>query len=58
MTKTVLSNLLNAGAMDSLCPNEDPKYRPMLHATYMYLEDVVKDVKKRLKANNSDIVKK
>lgn len=58
MTKTVLSNLLNAGAMDSLCPNQDPKYRPMLHATYMYLEDVVKDVKKRLKANNSDIVKK
>lgn len=58
MTKTVLSNLINAGALDSLCPNNDPHHRPLLHATYMYLEDVVKDVKKRLKANYSDITKK
>lgn len=58
MTKTVLSNLLNAGALDSICPNKDPKHRTLLHSTFMYLEDVVKDVKKRLKANSSDIVKK
>lgn len=58
MSKTVLSNLINAGALDSLCPDKNPVYRPMLHSTYMYLEDVIKDVKKRLKANNADIVKK
>ena len=39
--KTVLNNLINAGVLDSICPNGDPKYRPMLHATYHYLSDVV-----------------
>lgn len=58
MTKTVLSNLLNSGALDSLCPNNDPKYRPMLHATYMNLDDVVKAVNKKIKSNYSEIVKK
>lgn len=56
--KTVLNNLINAGVLDSICPNGDPKYRPMLHATYHYLSDVVTDINKRLKSNYLEINKK
>lgn len=56
--KAVLANLLNAGVLDSLCPNGDPKYRPMLHATYNHLESAVVDINKRLKSNFTDIKKK
>lgn len=56
--KTVLNNLINAGVLDSLCPNGDPKYRTTLQATYHYLEEVVKDINKRLKSNYQDINKK
>lgn len=56
--KAALNNLLNAGVLDSLCPNGDPKHRAMLHATYHYLSDVVTDINKRLKFNYTDIKKK
>lgn len=56
--KSVLNNLLNAGVLDSICPDKDPIHRPMLHATYNYLTDVVVDMNKRFKFNYSDITKK
>lgn len=56
--KAVLNNLLNAGVLDSICPDKDPKHRAMLHATYNYLSDVVVDMNKRFKFNYSDITKK
>ena len=56
--KAVLNNLLNAGVLDSICPDKDPVHRPMLQATYNYLTEVVVDMNKRFKFNYNDITKK
>lgn len=58
ITKAVLNNLINSGALDSLCPNGNPAYRPNLQATYTTIELAEKEVKKVLKANSSEINKK
>jgi DNA-directed DNA polymerase III PolC len=55
--KSVLNNLLNAGVLDSICPNQDPKYRATLQATYNFLDEVVGDMTKRLNSNYREIQK-
>lgn len=55
--KSVLNNLLNAGVLDSICPNQDPKYRATLQATYHFLDEVVLDINKRLNSNFREIQK-
>lgn len=55
--KSVLNNLLNAGVLDSICPNQDPKYRATLQATYHFLDEVVSDMTKRLNSNSREIQK-
>lgn len=56
--KTVLNNLLNAGVLDSICPDGDPKHRATLQATYHFIGEVVTDMNKRLGANHREIVKR
>lgn len=55
--KSVLNNLLNAGVLDSICPDQDPKYRATLQATYHFLDEVVLDINKRLNSNFREIQK-
>lgn len=56
--KTVLNNLINAGVLDSICPNGDPKYRATLQATYHFIGELVTDMNKRLGSNSREIAKK
>lgn len=58
VNKTVLNALLNAGALDCLCPEKDSNYRPMLLATYHHIDNTLTDLKKRLKKNFNEIKKK
>ena len=58
INKTVLNSLLNAGALDCLCPNNDSNYRSMLLATYHHIDNTLTDLKKRLKKNYNEIKKK
>ena len=51
INKTILESLLNAGALDSLCPDNKSNYRSMLLSTYYHIEETFTDVKKRLKKN-------
>lgn len=55
--KAILNNLLNAGALDCICPNKDPKYRATLQATYHFLTELVTDIEKRINFNNREIAK-
>ena len=55
--KSVLNNLLNAGVLDSICPNQDPKYRATLQATYHFLDEVVLDINKRSNSKFREIQK-
>lgn len=55
--KSVLNNLLNAGVLDSICPDKNPKYRATLQATYHFLDEVLSDMTKRLNSNSREIMK-
>lgn len=58
INKTVFNALLNAGALDCLCPEKDSNYRPMLLSTYHHIDNTLTDLKKRLKKNFTEIKKK
>lgn len=58
LTKSVLTNLINSGALDSLAPNNDPNYRTHLYATFNLLETAEKNLRKNLRANVTEINKK
>lgn len=58
INKTVLNALLNAGALDTFCPNNDSNYRPTLLATYHHIDNTLTDLRKRLKKNFNEIKKK
>jgi DNA-directed DNA polymerase III PolC len=58
MGKTVFNKLLNAGAFDSLCPNEDSSYRTHLFTTYKNLEEYDTLVKKAINENHKEFTKK
>lgn len=55
---TVLKALLNSGALDSLCPDQNSDNRAMLLATYNHIDNTFTDLKKRLKKNYNEIKKK
>lgn len=59
MGKTVFENLLNAGALDCICPNEDPTYRTHLYKTYdtitNYDSGFIKKLKENIKGLNKSL---
>lgn len=55
---TVLKALLNSGALDSLCPDENSEHRAMLLATYNHIDNTFTDLFKRMKKNFGEIKKK
>lgn len=56
---TVFNNLINSGALDCICPNEDPNYRAHLYKTYNSYQDynnyTLKNITKKLSALNKDL---
>lgn len=56
--KTVLNALLNSGALDSFCPDNNTDHRSMLLATYNHIANTFTDLQKRLKKNFNEIKKK
>ena len=58
MGKTIFDKLVNSGALDSLCPNKDPKFRTHLYSTYRNLEEYDTMVKKAINENHKEIIKK
>lgn len=55
---TVLKALLNSGALDCLCPDNNTDHRAMLLATYNHIDSTFTDLRKRLKKNYNEIKKK
>jgi DNA-directed DNA polymerase III PolC len=58
MGKTIFEKLINAGTLDSLCPNKDPNFRTHLFSTYRNLEEYDTMVKKAINENHKEITKK
>lgn len=58
ITKTLFNNLLNAGAFDSLCPDNDSSYRTYLYTTFNNFKNYQDENKKHLTSNYNEISKK
>lgn len=58
INKTVMESLLNSGALDCLCPDENSEYRPMLLSTFHHINNTFTDLKKRLTKNFNEIKRK